>query len=156
MIGGGASAAASFSSGRSSGLDVTPVAPAWAATRGAADAFLVLTVDHAKKSAGVHAQGSGGYAALHPLLQAADGKAALFGALPYMSKGQPRHAFFCFLPPGLTGMARGRVSLQRAAVYAALEGVVGDLTLDDADAAQPAAVAAALSRIPGAQDVQLL
>ena len=50
-------------------------------------------------------------------------------------------------------MARGRVSLQRAAVYAACAGVVGDVTLEE-DLA-PAAVLALLARIPGAQGVAL-
>ena len=155
MIGSGATAAASFSQGRASGLDVSAAAAAWAAARASGDAssFLVVSVDHAAKRAAVAAAGTGGYAALRAHLAAAPPTAALFGAFPYSSKGLARFAFFCYLPPLLAGMARGRVSLQRAAVYAAFEGVVGDLTLEE-DLGE-AAVVAALQRVPGAADVAL-
>jgi hypothetical protein len=157
MIGAGSSAAASFSAGRTSGLDASALAAAWAAARSSPTSWLLATVDHGAKAVRLSAQGEGGYAALQPHLAAADGSAALFGVLPYASSGaqqqQHRHAFFCYLPPALAGMARGRVSLQRAAVYAACEGVVGDLTLEE-DLA-PAAVQALLARIPGAQGAAL-
>ena len=152
MIGAGSSAAASFSAGRSAGLDATALSAAWAAARGTPAAFLVATVDHAAKAVRLRAQGAG-YGALRTHLAAADGSAALFGVLPYSAGGQARHAFFCYLPPALAGMARGRVSLQRAAVYAACQGVVGDVTLEE-DLA-PEAVQALLARIPGAQGVAL-
>ena len=153
MIGAGSSAAASFSAGRTSGLDVSALSAAWAAARSSPASWLLATVDHAAKAVRLRAQGEGGYAALQASLASADASAALFGVLPYASGGQPRHAFFCYLPPALAGMARGRVSLQRAAVYAACAGVVGDVTLEE-DLA-PAAVAALLARIPGAQGVAL-
>jgi hypothetical protein len=52
-------------------------------------------------------------------------------------------------------MARGRVSMQRSAVYAAFEGVVGDLQVDALEGLQPEVVAAALAKLPGAKAIEL-
>ena len=103
----------------------------------------------------VHQGVSGGFAALSSFMLAQDGKAALFCAFPYRSGGASRHAFLSFVPPSLAGMARGRVSMQRSAVYAAFEGVVGDLQVDALEGLQPEVVAAALAKLPGAKAVEL-
>lgn len=152
MIGAGSAAAASFSSNRSSGLDTSALSAPWSSLRGTPNCLTCSVASNAIAGVTVH---EGGFSALQPVLQSAASTAAIYGVLPYRNAGTLRHCFFCFIPPSLTGMARARISLQKAAVYAAFEGVVGDLTLDDPAACTAEAIVAALSRLPSAQGIEL-
>ena len=138
-----------------SGLVVTPpVLNAWGAARSTPGAWLTVAYDPtAKDTVVLKEAGAGGWPACAASL--AD-DAIAFGAFAFTLGAQHRVAFFSWVGPGVSPLKRGKVPLQRGAVYAAFEGVCADLSFAERELLAPAAVVAQLSRLlTGRGDVVL-
>jgi hypothetical protein len=72
-----------------------------------------------------------------------------------MQGGQHKAFFVCWVGPAVSPLKRGRVSLQKGAVYNACDGVVAELYITEREAAVPGEVAAKLGKAIGAADVRL-
>ena len=156
MIGAGPKAAAAHASGRSSGLDTSSVAGPWGEVRAASQGFIIASVDKASKVVIEEHSSSGGFDSVLSLCSAdAAQSKVLYGAFPFQSKGLQRFAFFAFIGKDVAGMARGRVSLQKAGVYAAFDGVSADLTFNGLEELTRDNVIQTLQRLPGVEGVKL-
>jgi hypothetical protein len=157
LIGAGAKAAAAHASGRTSGLDVSSLVGPWGEIRGAAHGFLTASVDH--KSSKLLVEELSPEGGFDSILAACSKDTAqckvLYGAFPFQSKGLQRFAFFTFIGKDVGGMAKGRVSLQKAGVYAAFEGVSADLTFNGLEELTRENVTQALQRLPGVEGLVL-
>lgn len=131
-----------------SGLVVAPaVLEAWGAARGAPGAWFTCAYDPTAKDTVVlkDAGGAGGWRACAASL--AD-DAIVYGCFSFAAGEQHRVAFFSWVGPSVSPLKRGKVPLQRGAVYAAFEGVCADLSLaGERELLEPAAVAAQLARL---------
>ena len=157
MIGAGAKAAAAHASGRSSGLDVSSLEGPWGEVRGGTQGIIITSVDHKKSKLMIEELSKdGGFDAIIALCSKDTAQCkVLYGAFPFQSKGLQRFAFFTFIGKDVAGMARGRVSLQKAGVYGGFEGVSADLTFNGLEELTRESVTQALQRLPGVEDLVL-
>jgi len=155
MIGAGASAAAGFGVGRSSGLDVLDCIEPWKEIRaGGSGGYLVVSVE-GKKVVIEEGSNEGGFDTVQACCKKSNSR-VLYGSFPFRNKGLLRFAFFSFIGNEVGGMARGRVSLQRAGVYAAFDGVTADLSFNGIEEVTRDFVVQALSRLPGVEGLELM
>lgn len=140
--------------GQKSGLTVQqPVLDAFASSRGSPGGWMTCVYDpSAKDTVALKDSGAGGWASCEASL--AD-DAIVFGAFAFTLGGQHRVAFFSWVGANVSPLKRGKVPLQRGAVYNALEGCCADLSLSSREDAQPGAVAAKLVKLLSNGDVAL-
>jgi hypothetical protein len=147
--------AALYTAKRESGMDTSGVAAAWAAARGSgAPSWVAAGLDPAvKDKVVVIGTGDDGLAGLRAAMTAADG-AVVFGAFPFSCDGASRKwAFVTWVGPAVSALKKGRVALQKAAVYNAFEGVVADIGIvSSADELGDAVVVAAVRKATGKAD----
>lgn len=138
--------------GVKSGVTCAPsLLSAWQTLRASntSDGWLTAIMSATPSTAELHATGSGGWPACRAGLGDGD---ILYGACAFSARtegGLPRWFFFSWCGPTASPLKRGKVPLQRGAIYAALEGVVADLSLVEREDLEDAAVTARLIKALG-------
>lgn len=78
-----------------------------------------------------------------------------FGAFPFNSSGQRKFGFLSWVGPSVSALKKGKVSLQKAGVYNAFEGVVADIQAMNKDDLEDAAILGQLRKTIKSGDVSL-
>jgi hypothetical protein len=124
------------------------VGDAWRAKEG--DYFITARFDPAVRDAVVLRDvGVGGFLAALPTLPEDE---VTFVAAPFFVEGRERSFFFTYVGAGVPAMRKGKVSVQKSAVFNVFEGAHAELYVTDADDAQPPQVIAKLSKMLGVPD----
>jgi hypothetical protein len=147
-----------YSQKRESGVDTSAIAGPWseARSKGESGSWLLVGFDDAvKDKVVVRGAGEGGLATLKQTLLA-EGMAGsiAFAGFPFRADGGVRFAFVTWVGPSVSALKKGKVSLQKAGVYNAFDGVVADVGIvGSADDLEEAAVGAALKKAIGKGDI---
>ena len=135
--------------GVKSGVTCAPsLLSAWQTLRASTtgDGWLTAIMGATPSTVELRATGSGGWSACRASLGDGD---ILYGACAFSVGGLPRWFFFSWCGPTASPLKRGKVPLQRGAIYAAMEGVVADLSLVEREDLGDAAVTARLVKALG-------
>ena len=132
-----------------SGLKISgDVSAAWSAVGDPSSKWIACVFDAADKTSVVLKEvGDGGYHAAVDSLREED---VTFVVFPFFLDGRPRWAFLTYVGAAVPAMRRGKVAMQKGAVYNAFPGAHCELLVSDRDELAESVVIGKLQKLMGA------